>query len=592
MLMLAGNMGNESNADKLARGEKWDQGEIWGFLHKNMTPAHWDFVEGMGQALESLWPEKLAMDRRLGNTSPEKIAPRPFTTPDGKTRSGWYWPMKYDPARSQDVAERGARQGDAMFENIYSRGNTDTGRMNTRSEGYARPVLLDLDALPRIIRDEIHDITHREAVIDADRFLSHSVVRKAIIDALSQEHYDQIRPWLQSIANDGKQDTEGSRGWVAFNAIAREARTRATIVGLGFRLTTAAVHGMSAGAESISELGVKWMYSGMRDFANPTQWAANKEFIFERSGEMRNRMNEVDRDVREHLRAIDLNLMDPTSSAMGRGADLMRAHAYTLIAGLDMASALPTWMGAYHKAMTPAERGGLGMSETDAVYFADKTVRNAHGGTGIKDLAAVQRGSDFQKLFTMFYTFWNHNVNRIVDTAKLVASPEHRAMMKEVNNWSDSQLAATVIMRTLVYTIGVQVLHHLVHPPKEGEGDESWLKWAAKEFTAAAFAGVPIARDISSHFITGRDYSVTPAAGLVDMIGKTGIDSANALTGKEVSDKWLKHTISTAGAVFNLPLGQPASAAQFLWDVGHGKQHPASAGEWINGMVHGTTAAH
>jgi len=361
----------------------------------------------------------------------------------------------YDSARSQDVAERGARQGDALFENIYSRANTDTGRMNTRNENYARPLLLDLDALPRMIKDEVHDLAYREAVIDADRFLSHPTVRKTIISALSQEHYDQIRPWLQSIANDGKMATDSARGMEFFNTIAREARTRATIVGLGFRLTTALVHGMSAGAESVSELGAKWMLSGMKDFANPMQWAANRDFVFERSGEMRNRMNEVDRDVREHLRQIDLRLMDPTSGAAARGADLMKAHAYSMIGGLDMMSALPTWMGAYKKALTPTERGGLGMSEQDAVYFADKTVRNAHGGTGIKDMARVQRGNEFQKLFTMFYTFWNHNINRIMDTAKLVGSAEHRAAMKEANNWTDTQLAATVIMRTLVYTIGV-----------------------------------------------------------------------------------------------------------------------------------------
>ncbi len=591
MLMLAGNMGNASNAAKMAKGERWNETDVWAFLHANMTKAHWDFVAGMGRTLESLWPEKLAMDRRLGNTSPEKIEPRPFTTPHGDY-AGWYWPLMYDPARSQDVAERGARQGDAMFENIYAKASTDTGRMNTRNENYARPLLLDLDALPRMIKDEIHDISHREAIIDADRFLSHPTVRKAIIDALSQEHYDQLRPWLQSIANDGKVSTDGARGMEFFNGIAREARMRATMVGLGLRLTTALVHGSSAAAESISELGVKWMGAGLKDFANPLQWSANKDFVFERSGEMRNRMNEVDRDVREHLRQIDLNLMDPASGAVQRGADAMKAHAYVLIAGLDMASALPTWMGAYKKALTPPDRGGLGLGEQDAVYFADKTVRNAHGGTGVKDMARVQRGTEFQKLFTMFYTFWNHNINRIIDTSKLVTSPEHRALLKEQNNWSTTQLASTVILRTLAYTFGVQALHSLINPPKKEDDGEHWMKWAGKEFLASAFAGIPIARDISAHFLTGKDYSVTPAASVVDAIGRTGQDALNALTGKAVSDKWLKHAITTTGFVAGLPLGQPASTAQFIWDVGAGKQHPESAKDWWNGIAHGDVKAH
>ena len=590
MLMLAGNMGNESNAAKLIDGEKWTEAAVWDFLNKNLTKADWDFVAGIGRALESLWPEKLAMSRRLGNTNPEKIAPRPFDTPHGRY-DGWYWPMIYDPARSQDVAERGAKSADALFENTYSRANTDTGRLNTRNANYARPLLLDLDAIPRVIRDEIHDIAFREAVIDADRFLRNGTVRKAIVDTLGQQHYDQLRPWLQSIANDGRSSTENMRALKWFNDLAHGARTRATMVGLGYRISTILVHGSSAAMESAAELGPRWFASGLADFANPRQWVANKNFVFERSGEMRNRMNEVDRDVRDHLREIDTRLMDPASSALRRGTDLMKAHAYQGIAMLDMASALPTWMGAYKKALSPVSKGGLGMSEENAVYFADKTVRNAHGGTGVKDLAAVQRGPEFFKLFTMFYTFWNHNVNRLMDTAKLVTSSEHRAAMKEANHWRDSDVAATVIMRTLIYTLGVQMMHGLFHPPKDDD-EEGWLKWAGREITSAAFSGIPIARDIAAWALGSREYSVTPAASMVNAIGQSGTDAAHALMGEQVSDKWLKHAITTAGYVFALPTGQPASAIQFLWDVGDGAQDPQGAAEWWRGVMHGDIRKH
>jgi hypothetical protein len=574
MLALAGNMGNESNMKKLLAGERWSETAVWQFLHQNMTKADWDFVAGIGRTLESLWPEKVAMSRRLGNTSPEKIAPRPFDTPHGRYE-GWYWPMIYDPARSHDVAMRGARNSNALFENIYARANTDTGRSNTRSEGYARPLLLSIDAIPRVIRDEVHDISYREAIMDADKFLRDPTVRKSIIGALSQEHYDQLRPWLQSIANDRKVDMQALK-W--FDALAHGARTRATIVGLGYRLSTMLVHGSSAALESVAEVGPVWFAKGLADFSNPRDWAANRDFVFERSGEMRNRMNEVDRDVREHLREIDIRLMDPSSGALARGTDLMKAHAYQGIAMLDMASALPTWMAAYHKGMAPETQGGKGLSEQDAIYFADKTVRNAHGGTGVKDLAAVQRGPEFFKLFTMFYTFWNHNVNRLMDTARLAG---------DARTWKDSNQAATVIMRFLIYTLGVQAMHSMLHPQKDDEGDTHWLAWAGKEFLSSAFAGIPILRDLSAHYLTGKDYSVTPAAGMVDAVGKSGVDAANALTGKETDPKVLKHSLTTAGYLFGLPLGQVSGSAQFLWDVTQGKQDPQNLQDWWNGILHG-----
>lgn len=577
MLALAGNVGNESNFRKMLTGEGWSEQALWDFLHKNMTKGDWDFVQGVGDSLESLWPEKVAMSRRLGNTNPDKIDPRSFTTPHGEYQ-GWYWPMIYDPARSQDAAERGARQGDAMFENIYRRANTDTGRMNTRVDSYARPVLFDLDAIPRVIKDEIHDISYREAIIDADKFLSHKDVRGGIVKALGQEYYDQLRPWLQSVANDKAVDTAALKFW---QGLAHGARTRATMTGLGFRLTTMLVHGTSAGLESAVEVGPKWFASGLADFRNPMQWTANRDFIFERSAEMRNRMNEVDRDIREHLREIDLRMSDPATSAVTRGLDKVKANAYMGIAMMDMASALPTWMGAYKRAMTDLAKGGLGMGEADAVYFADKSVRNAHGGTGAKDLAAVQRGNEFFKLFTMFYSFWNHNVNRIRDTGRLAASLPATARSGDMKQFRGD--LGLVIMRSLVYTLGIQVIHSALHPEK---GDDNWGVWAAKQLAQSATAGIPVLRDIAAHFISGRDYSVTPAAQAVQTIGQTVHDAQYAAMGR-TTDKWVKHAANTAGYVFGLPLGQVASTGQFLWDVADGRQEPEGVADWWNGMLYG-----
>ena len=61
----------------------------------------------------------------------------------------------------------------------------------------------------------------------------------------------------------------------------------------------------------------------------------------------------------------------------------------------------------------------------------------------------------------------------------------------------------------------------------------------------------------------------------------------NAMLGKEASPKVLKHTVTTAGYVFGLPLGQPASTAQFLWDVSQGDQNPETVGDWLRGVMHG-----
>ena len=118
--------------------------------------------------------------------------------------------------------------------------------------------------------------------------------------------------------------------------------------------------------------------------------ARMRDFVFERSDDMKYRMQTVDRDVRDGLR----ELMGKTGIVSGA-----KRYAYYGIAALDMASAMPTWLGAYEEAMAGKADGGLGMGEKDAIYFADKSVRNAHGGGDPEDVAQYyQNGNEFQKL--------------------------------------------------------------------------------------------------------------------------------------------------------------------------------------------------
>ena len=113
-------------------------------------------------------------------------------------------------------------------------------------------------------------------------------------------------------------------------------------------------------------------------------------------------------------------------------------------------------------------------------------MRNAHGGTGAKDLAAVQRGgnNEFFKLFTMFYSFWNHVANRQMDIVRTVK--ELPATWRSGNGQKFRGDLNRVIWRTLIYTLGMQVVHSLVNPPKGTDEDESWGAWAARELALSA----------------------------------------------------------------------------------------------------------
>jgi hypothetical protein len=218
-------------------------------------------------------------------------------------------------------------------------------------------------------------------------------------------------------------------------------------------------------------------------------------------------------------------------------------------------------------------------------------VRNAHGGGGIKDLAAVQRGGEWFKLFTMFYTFWNHNVNRIADTAKRVKElPRTYSEAQESGNWAGFRGdVGTLVLRSFMYTLGVQAIHHMMHPPKEDEQNpDGWLKWFGKQMALSTFSGVPLARDVVGHWFGGKDYEMSPVAALVSSTDRTLKDADNP----ETATRFIKHAMTTAGYLTGMPLGQPASTVQFLHDVWSGDQHPEDITEWWRGLTTGDIHQH
>jgi len=68
---------------------------------------------------------------------------------------------------------------------------------------------------------------------------------------------------------------------------------------------------------------------------------------------------------------------------------------------------VPTWLGAYEKAM----EADADADEARAIAIADQAVLDSQAGGQIKDLAAVQRGGPMMRLWTSFYSFFSSTYN-------------------------------------------------------------------------------------------------------------------------------------------------------------------------------------
>ncbi|WP_299078705.1 hypothetical protein [uncultured Paraglaciecola sp.] len=535
IMAVALNMGNESNLDKMMRGEAWTQSTLDSVV-SHLNAEEWQAVQKIWDTVNELWPEIAALQKRLSGVEPPKVEAKTVDTPFGQLEGGYY-PLVYDPRRAHDVEDRGAAAADKLFENTYLRPETRHGFTNERQQAYARPLLFDLDGAGRHMTAVIHDLTHREAIMDAHKLLTNAVTRSTIEARYSPELYKQFVPWLQSIAHDAYKD----EGLGAVERMFKGIRTRSTIMGMGFRVSTILTQ-LAGYSSSLEMVSAKSMAGATKDFllAPLDTW----ETVNAMSGEMRYRASQVDRDIRENLRR-----------AAGKTglADDARRFAFAGIGFMDKIVTVPTWMAAYneHLAANPGDKQG-------AIAYGDKVVRLTQGSGGAKDLAAVQRNNELTKLVTMFYSYFSAYYNRQRNWGR-----EAKAAVSSGDVGALPDLIARQVFMTV---IPATISELLVGRGPSEEDDESWTEWGLRKSLFYPLAAVPVARDAFGVFDSGFSYSFTPASQAIDAVLIKPVQLfMDATKGELEARKAVKQTIRSVGYATKLPLGQLATTTDNVW---------------------------
>lgn len=406
LLALALNVGNEGNLHRLtdAKGNGWSEQAIMSVLDQRMTESDWAFVRETWTLIDSLWPRIAEQERRLTGVVPEKVQGRTVRTRFGEFEGG-YFPVVYDPHRSQfayKIADKGLYEG---LENHFQRAITGHGHTIERTN-VAGPLLLDLAVIPSHLDQVIHDLTHREVLMQVDKLLQSEQIRAAFKRTnFGDEWFQLFRPWLQGIAKDRIVENRALQGFSRLLAATRSATTTFT---LGFRATTLLMQttGHSNAVGILRERLPNWRQhyvSGMRKALgglSPKQMHATYEGVLEASGEMRHRISNLDRDLRDVIRRNQGKVTGPARA---------RRAAMELIGKMQMFGVdLPVWLASYEGAQAE-----LGYTHEQAVEFADSVVRMSQGAAGAKDLSAIQRADEGYKQFTLFYSYMNTVYNQV-----------------------------------------------------------------------------------------------------------------------------------------------------------------------------------
>lgn len=395
--------GNESNLRKLLIGRGWGEDTLDGlntarweaFINRMQEEGviqerHWQFAQGVWDLLEQSKPKAQQAHFEVFGYYFDEIAANPIQTPWGEFRGG-YVPAQID----ADLVVDGQLRDLANQENEkmdYAFPTTAKGFTKARVE-YNRPLVLDLSRL----------MSHAEQVaLFSNMEVPVRDVRRLLSDITPELNRHQhkalesmLMPWLNRAA---KQRTvtkiQADGGFNRFWSVMRQRAGMALMFGNTVNTIQQITGFLLAGVK----VKTRYMAAASLDFVS--NYREMKQSVAEHSEFMRSRMdNEIaamDDFIQETL--INPNLLQKAQNWTNR-------NAYFLQQAMANSMEPIIWTAAYRQALEQ------GMSEADAAFFADGTIRQTQGSTLPEDISRAEGGTAFVRLFTQFMGYFNMQAN-------------------------------------------------------------------------------------------------------------------------------------------------------------------------------------
>jgi hypothetical protein len=468
---------------------------------------------------EEFKPLVAEKERRLLGKEPNWVELRPFTvtTADGKTVTlkGGYYPIKYDPAASErEARDQNADEVKAMMRGAYTAATTRRSYTKDRAaKGKGTPILLTMSGVYGGLNEVIHDLAWHEWLLHANKMLRDQDFSRAIGESYKDgvEIREALRTWVQSIAAGQGEEQRATDRFAVF------VRRSISTARLGFNAFSGAMQ-VTGFANSAARIGSKWVAVGVADFSkNPMKAAA---FVREKSLLMANRGRTQFRDLNE-IRNI---VQDRDGITHG-----VQANMFVIISTMQAMVDIPTWLGAYHKAMES------GASESDAIALSDQAVIDSQGSGMLKDLAAVERGGAWMKLFTVFYSFQN---------------TQYQQMLRAARTKSPARAVADNAILLIAPAVMKYALTMLLKPKRgdDEDDDESFAAFVAKESAQSAMGTMIGIRELGG-VLDGRRYEGPSGVAMIADLFKTVEQTKQG----EIDYAMFKAYMNLAGDVFGVP---------------------------------------
>lgn len=583
--------GNESNFAKLVVGRGWgrvlEDGTLdssrWDSFEKRLrtegtlTKAHYDYVQGVWDRMENLKPGAQRAHKDMFGRYFSEITAKEFSNEFG-TYKGGYYPAKVDPFMVSDAQARADKDALLGSNSAFMFPTVSKGFTKERVENYRKPLLLDASAVPQHF-DAVLRFTHLgPAVRDAARVMIDPQFQEAINALDPTIIHDALVPWLRRAGQQlSEEASQGGKFWSTANKVARAVRNNAALQIMTVNSTVL--------LEQLTHFPSVFVRVDKGKMANAvfryaTDHKAMTEMINERSPFMATRESAA---LTEARKQIDRILLDP--SVFQEMREFASTHGRFLMAGVQSVMDHVTWQAAYDQALES-------MTEKEAAREADSTVRELLGSYTPEDISRIEAGTPIQRLFTMFYGFFNTKAN-VLATEKTIAQ---QVGLKKGTGRATAAIFWGFMIPALM---GSAIKTAMSGKDQFLEDDEGTAHALLRHFALAQlemagrmipFAG-PAVTLVESAFGHGRAGSLldSPAVKMVgDAFGGTLKDLHDLWGGEsELSSKMLTDFFTLIGLVSGLPVRPLAKPIGYIHDVRTGNIEPKNKADEIRGLLTG-----
>jgi len=603
--------GNESNKKKLLLGRGWSKGMInakpamtkqgkprvdrqgnaimdkgtldtsqWDAMVERLiadgtiTAADKKMIEDIWALMDSLKrPAQTAHKRIYGHYFAE-IEAAPFTNSLGTWRGG-YVPAIIDQYASIDAGKQDAAAAldSQMDASMFP--TTGSGFTKGRVE-YNQPLALNLQSLPGHM-DKVLRFTHLEPTIRQTASLLADRGLRETVSAVNRDAIDAIlTPWLVRTARQAVEAPAVTASGRQFGNVMRVIRKRVGLHMMAINVVNAAqqVTGIPSAAVLVK---IKHLKGATVRFAKDA--GTMRTEAIEASDMMRDRMDNSSRMTGQE---IDKIIVEPTIPA--EVDRFVSQHGYILQQGTQNVVDLIVWHAGYDQAIAQ------GMTDADAVFEADSVVRRTQGSFNPEDVSAFETGTAFQRVFTMFTSYFNTQLNLLGGEAMTTI----RTM-----GWSGGPklfhlyFFGIMIPAVVAEAISLAARGELGDEDDDGLADDmlelflgSQVKFLAGMVPLVGTLTVAALNKFNDQPFDDQ-LSVSPANYLLERaVGAPGT-IAGAITGNGSASKATADGITALGLILGVPTGQLAKSVSYVGKVAEGRAEPQNVGDVLRGITSG-----